>query len=51
MKNILKLTILFSLILTIDSCGRKGPKEYPGGQKSPDFEKVLDPGVRGSEEK
>ena len=41
MKKFFTLIILSSLIF---SCGRKGPMEYPGGQKRPNFSKVYDKG-------
>jgi|GEM_PF-2441236 hypothetical protein len=40
MKSILCLTFLALLALT--SCGRKGALDYPGGQKRPKFDRVVD---------
>ena len=44
MKYIIKFIILLSMFLNLEACGKKGTMEYPGGQKMPDFEKVIDPG-------
>ena len=40
MKKIFCLTLLLTLAIT--ACGRKGPLEYPEGQKRPKFDKVID---------
>ncbi|NBV06053.1 MAG: hypothetical protein EBS06_02305 [Proteobacteria bacterium] len=40
MKKISCLILLFTI--TLSSCGRKGPLEYPEGQKRPKFDKVFD---------
>ena len=44
MRCILKLTILVILCVSINSCGRRGKMQYPGGQEMPTFERVIDPG-------
>lgn len=40
MKKNFLLILLFTL--TVTACGRKGPLEYPEGQKKPKFEKISD---------
>jgi len=34
--------LIFLALLTLTSCGRKGALEYPGGQKRPKFDRVVD---------
>ncbi len=40
LKKILCLVVIS--LLTLTACGRKGPLEYPEGQKRPKFDKVID---------
>ncbi len=39
-----KILLLIFLSFSLANCGKKGQMEYPGGQKKPDFNKVMDPG-------
>jgi predicted small lipoprotein YifL len=36
------LCIILIAFLTITACGKKGPLKYPGEQKRPKFDKVID---------
>ncbi|MDX2083248.1 MAG: lipoprotein [Rickettsiales bacterium] len=40
MKKFFFLILLITIAL--NACGRKGPLEYPGEQKRPKFDKVID---------
>jgi hypothetical protein len=36
------LCVILIAFLTITACGKKGPLKYPGEQKRPKFDKVID---------
>lgn len=36
------LYVILIAFLIITSCGKKGPLKYPGEQKRPKFDKVID---------
>jgi predicted small lipoprotein YifL len=36
------LCLVLMIFLTLSACGKKGPLKYPGEQKRPKFENVVD---------
>jgi predicted small lipoprotein YifL len=37
-----KIFLLIIVLSTVTSCGKKSGLDYPGGQKKPDFSKIID---------
>ncbi len=45
MKETFKILIIILSAVLLLGCGKKSSVKYPGGQKKPNFENVIDEGV------